>query len=183
MFNVRQQDCPCEVSFCQIRQDSRLIPYWSWIPANTVFRSIVLRDVHARISVAQIQRRLLILPLQQRQQLQRRLQQPFRQQLLRQQRLFLLAQFWFWAIGVLQINQWSSVSPVSLGWILLTLNAMIKCEYHDIFRNCQRWSWFHQSTIKQGCGVTLRGQFWYFGKQSDKRQVTLKIMISKINYR
>ena len=37
--------------------------------------------------------------------------------------------------------------------------------------------------IKQGCGVTLRGQFWYFGNQSDKRQVTLEIMIWKINYR
>ena len=31
--------------------------------------------------------------------------------------------------------------------------------------------------------MTLRGQFWYFGIHSDKRQVTLEIMISKINYR
>ena len=150
MFNVRQQDCPCEVSFCQIRQDSRLIPYWSWIPANTVFRSIVLRDVHARISVAQIQRRLLILPLQQRQQLQRRLQQPFRQQLLRQQRLFLLAQFWFWAIGVLQINQWSSVSPVSLGWILLTLNSPGKNRsFNGVYRKLFWWLRPHRSLIEK----------------------------------
>ena len=36
--------------------------------------------------------------------------------------------------------------------------------------------------IKEGCGVTLRGQFWYFGNQNKPRQASFEIKISKINH-
>ena len=36
--------------------------------------------------------------------------------------------------------------------------------------------------IKQGCGVTIRGQFWYFGNHMSNRQVLFEIIILIRNY-
>ena len=43
------------------------------------------------------------------------------------------------------------------------------------------FSYGSELSIRFGCGVTLRNQFWYLGGGNDKRQVSFKVFISNAN--